>query len=416
MNTWLGIDCGTSAVRACLVDEQDNQLALTRHVLDTQQPAAWQDAVTGCLKAVFRKHPADRVKAIAIDGTSGTILLCNPQGKVLTDVLMYNDASASGKLGMLYPPPDSPALSATAGLPKILQLAGQIRGQPAVVQHQADYISGWLCDRYGFSDENNALKTGYNLQTREWPDWVINSLPENITLPDVKIPGSPIGHAGKLLRSLGISANTQIVAGTTDSTAAFLATGVTRLDQGVTTLGSTLVIKQLSDREIVDSERGIYSHRLGNAWLTGGASNSGGNVLNQYFSNEQIRSLSQQIDPRHDSGLDYYPLTTAGERFPTNDPELQPRLKPRPTNDHEFLKGMMEGIAHIEASGYETLKSLGAAPIKEVISAGGGAINPVWSRIRERIMATPVSQARHTEAAYGAARLARYGAGLFEQF
>jgi len=335
---------------------------------------------------------------------------------VLTDVLMYNDASAGEQLGMLHPPPDSPALSATAGLPKVLQLAGQAHGQPAIVQHQADYVSGWLCDRYGFSDENNALKTGYNLQTREWPDWVINSLPENITLPDVKNPGSPIGHAGKLLRSLGISANTQIVAGTTDSTAAFLATGVTGLDQGVTTLGSTLVIKQLSHSEIIDSKRGIYSHRLGNVWLTGGASNSGGNVLHQYFTNEQIHSLSQQIDPRCDSGLDYYPLTTAGERFPTSDPGLQPRLKPRPTDDHEFLKGMMEGIAHIEASGYETLKSLGTAPIKEVISAGGGAINPVWNRIRERILGVPVTRAHHTEAAYGAARLAMHGTSLFDRY
>jgi len=297
-----------------------------------------------------------------------------------------------------------------------MQLAGQVSGLTAIIQHQADWITGWLCDEFGFTDENNALKTGYDLQTRQWPDWVTRAFPKNITLPTVKTPGTVIGHAGKALQSLGVSPATEVVAGTTDSTAAFLATGVTQLDQGVTTLGSTLVVKQLSRHEIIDLDRGIYSHRLGNAWLTGGASNTGGNVLKKYFNNDQIQILSPQINAEQNTGLDYYPLTTAGERFPIYDLTLRPRLHPRPEEDAVFLQGMMEGIAQIEALSYQALKSLDTAPIKQVVTMGGGAVNLVWNQIRKRIIGVPVTLADHTEAAYGVARLARNGTSLFDHY
>ncbi|TIT30106.1 MAG: carbohydrate kinase, partial [Mesorhizobium sp.] len=65
---------------------------------------------------------------------------------------------------------------------------------------------------------------------------------------------------------------------------------------------------------------GIYSHRLGDTWLAGRASNSGGKVLAQHFPLARIIELSAMIDPTTETGLDYYPLGTAGERFPIADP------------------------------------------------------------------------------------------------
>lgn len=96
------------------------------------------------------------------------------------------------------------------------------------------------------------------------------------------------------------------------------------LDQ-VTSLGSTLAIKLLSDTRIEDSRFGVYSHRLDDKWLVGGASNSGGAVLRQLFTDDQLEKLSEQINPLEASPLDYYPLPKAGERFPVSDPNLPPR-------------------------------------------------------------------------------------------
>jgi sugar (pentulose or hexulose) kinase len=416
LNTYLGIDCGTSAVRICAIDDQDGIQGLASRPLETQSPASWQIAVTGCLQDLLGQIAAETIRSIAVDGTSGTVLLCDETGQPLTGPIMYNDAAYGDELKRLDAPEAVPALSVTAGLPKAMHLATSAKVKHAIVVHQSDWLSGWLGGRVGLSDENNALKTGYDPQQRRWPKWVRSALPGHVQLPEVVIPGTQIGNAAGILQDLGVSPHASIRAGTTDSTASFLATGADRLDCGVTTLGSTLVIKQLCNTQIIDLGRGIYSHRLGDSWLTGGASNTGGAVLRHFFTVKQIEQLSRQINPEQETGLHYYPLLEAGERFPVCDPGLQPGLSPRPELDSVFLHAMLEGIATIESTGYQTLNSLGCERIKRIETAGGGACNVAWTRIRERITGCPIVPAQHTEAAYGSALLAKYGSSLFDRF
>lgn len=91
-------------------------------------------------------------------------------------------------------------------------------------------------------------------------------------------------------------------------------------------MGSTLAIKLLSKVRVEDARFGVYSHRLDDMWLVGGASNTGGAVLRQLFSDDQLVALSKDIDPSVTSPLDYYPLPKKGERFPVSDPNMMPRL------------------------------------------------------------------------------------------
>lgn len=90
-------------------------------------------------------------------------------------------------------------------------------------------------------------------------------------------------------------------------------------------MGSTLAIKLLSTKRVEDARFGVYSHRLDDKWLVGGASNTGGAVLRQIFTDDQLGKLSQQINPAETSPLDYYPLQDVGERFPVADPKMEPR-------------------------------------------------------------------------------------------
>lgn len=91
-------------------------------------------------------------------------------------------------------------------------------------------------------------------------------------------------------------------------------------------MGSTLAIKLLSTVRVEDARFGVYSHRLDDKWLVGGASNAGGSVLRKIFSDNQLEVLSKQINPLTPSPLDYYPLPTSGERFPVADPNMTPRF------------------------------------------------------------------------------------------
>jgi D-ribulokinase len=241
---------------------------------------------------------------------------------------------------------------------------------------------------------------------------ICNNLQIPIQLPQVLAPGRPVAELRpEIAAEFGFRRDCLVCAGTTDSIAAFLASGAKSPGEAVTSLGSTLVLKLLSRTRVEDARYGIYSHRLGDLWLTGGASNTGGAVLRQFFTDAELASLSHEIDPTMPSLLDYYPLLKPGDRFPINDPNLAPRLEPRPDNAVEFLHGLLESIASIEARGYELLQQMGADSLQRVYTAGGGAANNTWTAIRRRCLQVPVVASEHTEAAYGTALLAMRGIG-----
>ena len=416
---YIGLDLGTSGCRAVAVDaagritaEARVDLPRSRHPCpgaSEQQPEDWWTAVIEVLNDLDAPQ-LGHVRALSVDATSSTLLLCDSQGDPCSPALMYDDRRAVAEADEIarLAPPDSPTRGASSALAKLLMLLRSAPPETAHALHQADWINGRLSGIVGIADENNVLKLGFDPVARRWPDWITTlGVPPEL-LPAVRPVGSPMGSiAPSLARQLGWPNDVRLVAGTTDSNAATLAAGIDRPGDAVTSLGSTLVVKLCSDRPIFAARYGVYSHRIGDYWLTGGASNSGGGVLRQYFSDSELEELSRQIDPGRPLDLHYYPLIVAGERFPESDPDKQPCLQPRPQARHQFLQAMLEGIADIEAAGYARLAELGAPFPQRVFSAGGGASNAAWRAIRERKLGVPVQTARHTESAYGTALIAR---------
>lgn len=407
---YLGLDFGTSGARACAI-RKDRSVAWELRIdypdAENQTPLDWRSVLHGLLGAL-PKDIAANLRGIAMDGTSGTVMLCDENLAPLSAALLYNDARARPQAEQLkrIAPGTHAACNATSGLAKFLWLTQQPEaGHAAYFLHQADWLAALLSGRPGISDYHNALKTGYDVEHLRWPDWV-TALPQSHLLPEVLAPGTVIGSIrSDIAAHFGIAPQCRIHAGTTDSTAAFIATGVNEPGVGVTSLGTTLVLKQLAEKRIEAPEYGIYSHRHGELWLAGGASNAGAGVLRQFFDDARLAELSERLDPSQDSELDYYPLTGPGERFPVNDPQLAPRLLPRPADDAQFLHGLLQGLARIEAAGYAKLAELGAPPLKHVATAGGGAKNEAWRKLREKLLGVPVSAAPHAEAAYGCALL-----------
>lgn len=416
---FVGIDLGTSSCRVVAIDAKATLLAqagaplplpLKNDTQITQDPLIWWKTVGACLAHLFKEIDPGRVAALAVDGTSGTLLLTDAKGVPITPALMYNDARAVTEAETLrtLAGPNSGAHGASSSLAKLLWLKGKDMDKKAAhALHQTDWISGMLAGRFGVSDYNSSLKLGYDAEALCWPDWMGQLGFREGLLPEVLRPGTDLGTvSAEIARTFGLRPDTRVVAGTTDGVASFLAAGASQPGNAVTALGSTLVLKLLSDKPVFAAEHGVYSHRLGKYWLVGGASNSGGAVLLQYFKIEQLRELSAQLNPEQLTGLEYYPLPGVGERFPINDPNMQPILEPLPGDSATFLQGMLEGIAGIEAHGYQLLHKLGAPGVTEVRTTGGGAQNQTWTRIRERIVGVPMKPARSELAAVGTALLA----------
>jgi D-ribulokinase len=419
---FIGIDMGTSGCRVIAIDDGGSELAREtvavapprRNGARVEQDAGlWWEALCAVLRAVASRLPGPPA-ALAIDGTSGTVVVTDARGEPLGRALMYNDARAQAQAARIaeLAPRESGAHGATSSLAKLLWWLDhrEARGVRHAL-HQADWLAARLTEQWGLSDENNALKMGYDPVSRAWPAWLRETgLPRGL-LPRVLCPGDQLGRLQPgPARACGLPEGVPVFAGTTDSVAGFLATGAAEPGEAVTSLGSTLVLKIVSPRPVFAPEYGVYSHRLGELWLAGGASNSGGAVLAQHFTAQEMTEMSGHLDPDTPTGLDYYPLPAPGERFPVCDPGLAPRLEPRPDDDARFFQGVLEGIARIEAQGYARLSGLGCPTPVSIRSVGGGASNTAWTRIRARHLPAPLVVPTHTEAAYGAALLARKGA------
>jgi len=425
---FLGIDIGTSGIRASCIDVDEKEL-ISHHITfqtqlsvqgkNEQDPDDWLPLLDKLLietsEQLKELDSHYRINAISIDGTSSTLIACKKDGTALSPALMYNDQQSQKQAEIIsrFAPAASAVHGASSSLAKALNLLEKYP-ETEIFCHQADWLAASLTGVYGTSDENNCLKLGYDSIKQQWPSWLFTNS-ENAILPDrllphVVSPGTKIGNVTSvLIKKYQLAESCIVVAGTTDSIAAALATGANQPGDAVTSLGSTLVIKLFSDKAIFNPECGIYSHRLNNHWLVGGASNTGGAVLLQHFTPAQLDEMTPKLKPELPTGLNYYPLPGIGERFPDNDSNKQSKIIPRPKSDVEFFQALLEGIANIEAEGYKKLVTLGAVTPGRIFTAGGGAKNSAWTTIRERVTGLPILQATHTEACYGSALLAKQG-------
>jgi len=412
----LGVDLGSSGIRVALVDRHGAVAAelAAPYPAPFEHPTGWRSGLISLCSQLLAPLRA-RVAAMAVDGTSGTLLLCRPDGTLapaaLGLALPYHRAcpqqgsAAAALVGELAGP--VAAASASGSLARALWLleAADRAGEPGpwLLRHQADWLMGWLLADWRWGEEGNNLRLGWDPQTQVWLG-SIDAQPWSAALPQLCPAGTPLGRLSTAAAAaLGLPPHCRVVAGSTDASAAVLAADPQPGD-GITVLGTTLALKQFSPVPLQGP--GLSCQRLAGQWLVGGASNAGAGVLRRFYSDAQLAELSRQIDPRRGSGLALRPLPRPGERFPVDDPALEPILEPRPVSDALYLQALLEGLAAIEAQGWRRLQQLGAPPIRRVISLGGGARNPQWRAIRQRLLGLPVLNRPQRTAAQGMARLA----------
>ncbi|SVC64754.1 uncharacterized protein METZ01_LOCUS317608, partial [marine metagenome] len=320
MKIFLGIDFGTSGVRLIAINENEEIVASSQKSIEypkiqglssIQDPNIWWKTFLFGLNEIKNIVNLNNIEKISVDGTSGTVLICDLNDKPLTEALMYNDASSLeeskyiSKISYNDPLFSSPnnALARALNLINKYKLKSNFK-----IFHQADWIIGNLLGNFEHSDNNNCLKLGYDSQKKKWHEWIYDMPVKKNVFPKVNIPGQDLGNISlDLVNEFGINSNCRIVAGTTDGVASFLATGASKIGDCVTSIGSTMVIKSISSKPIFNKEFGIYSHRLGNIWLPGGASNVGGQILKSLFK-DKIDYFSEKINTEKITGYNYYPL------------------------------------------------------------------------------------------------------------
>ena len=393
-NFFGGLDFGTSGARISIINNH-KKLIYSNSVpyqYGLENPNSW---IISCGK-LLDKLPIEvksNLYKLAISGTSGTLTASNLKGKPLGEAIPYYQACNENKVLIKSLTSGEDHLQTPySSLAKALILIEKY-GTNILLRHQSDWITGWLLKDWTYGEEGNNLKLGWDLINESWPKSYLNTSWQKC-LPQIIKSGQIIGQLDSgLAESLNLNKKLSLISGTTDSNASLIAANIGKED-GLTVLGTTIVVKKIINNPI--KKEGITTHRINGDWICGGASNAGCGILSKFFSDLEIKELSRQINTSENTFLNLLPLNSKGERFPINDPNLEPILGPRPVSDSLYLHALFEGLAKIELKGWEKLNELTGSLPKKIITVGGGSINPQWRKIRENIINIPIVSCKKT--------------------
>ncbi len=427
MEVVIGLDVGTGGARAFAVRPDGVVVARASQAFKrppvTPRPGwaeqdahTWWEAACDCLQTLSTALDEVQVVALAVDSTSGTFVPLDAAGEPLMPALMYNDNRAAGlegevnaaagaftaRMGYTFPPAFA-----------LCKLAWLARNRPEIVEqtagfaHAADYLVGRLTGDFGVTDTSNALKTGLDLETGEWPAFIETLGVPLAKLPRVARPGAGIGAVSpRAALETGLLMGTPVIAGATDGTAAFLASGACQPGDWNITIGTTIVLRGVSPELIVDPLGRFYSHRHPDgAWLPGGASNVGGEALQTTFG-DQIGALDTLAEARLPTSIVTYPLARTGERMPFVASDATGFMDGEPADETERFAAMAEGIALVAAWSVMEAGELGAPTGGDLYLTGGAAHGRALGRVLASVFGRPLHVPAEPDAAFGSAVLA----------
>ena len=422
-----GIDLGTGGARCVIVDESGRvasrgQCDLQRRSIEglpegwfEQDPRDWLNAVRNAISEATEGSSAERIDAAGVTSTSGTLVLVDDAGGTIRNGIMYSDSRSTPqvqevgrcgnnltrKLGYRFKP--------SFGLPKLAWLRDN---EPRALKRAhrflspTDFIIGWLTGSWNTTDQTNALKFGYDLLEDRWPAFIEDELGiPTSKLPEVRATGSVVGRLrGDIAAEVGLPAGTPVTAGMTDGCASQASSGAVEPGDVNTTIGTTLVMKAVSEQLLLDPRGRIYCHRHPEGWwLPGGASNTGARCLEEEFGGSETERRSRNALAASPTDAVAYPLTGTGERFPFAAPDAAGFMLGQTASRDELFAAYLEGVACVERMCVQMLEELGAEPGETVYSAGGGAASNAWLQIRADTLNRRVARPAEPGAAMGAA-------------
>jgi xylulokinase len=451
MTYFLGLDIGTSAVKAALVDERGRVkgAATVAHPLLTPQPG-WaeqkpEDWWKSTVKAVRSLLASTRVapKLIASVGISGQMhssVFLDGDGKVIRPALLWNDGRTTDEcreitalLGeeRLREWVQNPALEGFT-LPKVLWLR---KHEPAAFRRLAkvvlakDYVRYRLTGILASEHSDASATLMYDVSRRQWSSDIMNALSLSMgMLVDVGGSAEVLGRLSQEgARATGLAKETPVVGGGADNACGAVGVGIVAPGEAVASWGTSGTVLTPTNEPFVDPGMRVHTfcHAVPDTWYLMGAMLSAGAAF-AWYRRELARDLAkskdanlalnkeaQRIPPGAD-GITFLPYLQ-GERTPHRDASARGAfvgLSLSHTRAH-LSRAVVEGICFALRDSLTILRDLGVA-IDKVLLTGGGARSPFVRKVQSDVYGLPVVRVNREEGpAYGAALLAAVGVEAF---
>ncbi len=253
-NFYGGLDFGTSGARISIID-RNKELVFSHSVnylCSFKNPDSW---INSCEKLLYSLP--DEVKSnlnrLSISGTSGTLSAFNLKGKPIGEAIPYDQACTEHKplLESLTSGEDH-LRTPYSSLAKALNLIEKY-GTDILLRHQSDWITGWFLKDWTHGEEGNNIKLGWNLIEESWPKSYLNTSWQKC-LPQIIKSGKILGQVNiDLAERFNLNKKLILISGTTDSNASLIAAGLGKED-GLTVLGTTIVVKKIIEKPIKTEE------------------------------------------------------------------------------------------------------------------------------------------------------------------
>ncbi len=437
---YIGIDLGTSSVKAILVNKQgeilktvsrEYPLLMPKQNFCEQNPQDWLSATEEVLYELLEKY--DEVDGISFSGQMHGLVILDEKDNVIRPAILWNDQRTEkeceylnneiGKDFLLDKTGNIALTGFTA--PKILWVKNN---EPenfekiSKIMLPKDYLAYKLSGVFA-SDYSDSSGTLYlDCKNKCWSKEMLEILSINEKmLPELFESYEVVGSLKpEYIEKFGLRNEPKVVIGGGDQAVGAIGTGTVNDGECSLTLGTSGVIFVPTNECFVDKKFGIHSFAGANGgYHLMSVMLSAAGAVAWYFEKvlkrKDFETITKELkNVAIDNDLFFLPYLT-GERTPINDPNAKGAFIGITLDQSEvdLFKAVLEGVAFAFRDSFEIFESLGVV-INRIRVTGGGSKNDEWVQIISNVLNKEIDYLNTSEGgAYGAAILASVGCGQF---
>ena len=447
---FLGIDVGTSGVKAILVAPSGEVLAsaVTPLQLSTphpgwaeQDPEAWWIASAAAIRTVLAARPRETVAAVGVSGQMHSSVFLDKQGHVIRPALLWCDGRTTAECAEITRAvggeerirdlASNPALEGFT-LPKVLWLRNkepEAFARLATVLLAKDFVRFRLTGTLATEPSDASATLMYDTARMRWSEDILAAVGlDRCLVPDVGESSQVLGQVTLDAAGFtGLTVGTPVVGGGADNACGAAGVGAIAPGEAVTSWGTSGTVLAPMPQPYVDPglRAHTFCHVAPNTWYLMGVVLSAGGAFAWYrdqfardltANGEATQRLNAEASgiERGAEGVTFLPYLQ-GERTPHRDASARGAflgLSLAHTRAH-LTRAVVEGVCFALRDSVSILQELGAAP-KQMLLTGGGSRSPFVRQLQAEVFGLPVCTVNREEGpAYGAALLAAVGSGAF---
>ncbi|MGO4174159.1 xylulokinase [Bosea sp. TAF32] len=435
--TFIGIDLGTSSVKAVLVDDRQHVLATATRELavarpfplwSEQNPADWIAATLDALRSLKGAAPEAfrRCAGIGLSGQMHGAVLLDKHDEPLRPCILWNDGRAAAECAELEArEPDSRVITGNIAMPGFTapKLLWVRRHEPDIFRRTRRILLPKAYLRLALTGEaiedmSDASGTFWlDVGRRDWSDRMLAATELDCSFMPELVEGSqPAGRMrAELSRELGFNAPPRFAGGGGDNAAGAVGLGAVVPGSCFLSLGTSGVLWRTTAgfEPRTGSAVHAFCHALPERWHQMSVHLSAAASLSWWasISGRTEVALLQELGPQMERPVPVlFTPYLSGERTPHNDPRMRGSFigLGHETDRTAMTQAVLEGVAFAFKDGKEALEAE-ASPIEEAMVIGGGARSDTWLSILSDVLNLPLKRYHKAEsgAVFGAARLAR---------